>query len=141
MSRGARLTAVQRIGMEQRHDADRVRHVCGGECMSARLPLIIGILSASATAALAQNSACGAYSCEWYRFEEQFQRHSDMMFMEEQLQRQQDEQAAPNPRNAARDGRLAKKSATGKPLQSSALDAIGALSRASIAMGNAPRSA
>src|SRR5215831_20535354 len=53
MSRGARLTAVQRIGMEQRHDADRVRHVCGGECMSAQLPLIIGILSASATAALA----------------------------------------------------------------------------------------
>ncbi|SRR5216684_3035442 len=55
------------------------------------------ILALSTAASVAQNSPCGAFSCDYYRFMENQQRELDAALLQEQMRQQQrmmDEQLA-----------------------------------------------
>lgn len=50
------------------------------------------LIASAVSAVLAQGSPCGAFSCDFYRYLEQHERNVDMMFLEDRMRRQREEQ-------------------------------------------------
>jgi len=67
-----------------------LRSISGGKFMRAATILLAWML-VSTMQAMAQ-SPCGAFSCEYYRQQEQNERNLDMMFLEDRMRQQQYEQ-------------------------------------------------